>query len=91
MSSKKCLFAAVGYTASHLSEIMGLSRATLYNVLSGKTAPGQRWANGVRSVSRQIELEYEQELAALNERYAKRRAAVAQLIYNESEEDDEEA
>lgn len=89
MNSNKGLFAAVGYTASHLSEIMGLSRATLYNVLSGKTHPGQRWANGVRSVSCQIELEYEQDLAALNERYAGRRAAVEQLIYDEREEEDE--
>lgn len=85
------LFKGIGYTGTRLVEIMGISRSLFYNTLSGSVRPGECWANGLRSVSRQIELEYEQELAALNKRYADRRAAVEQLIYDESEEEDEEA
>lgn len=83
------LFKGIGYTGTRLVEIMGISRSMFYKVLSGSVRPGERWANGVRSVSRQIELEYEQDLAALNERYADRRAAVEQLIYDGGEDDEE--
>jgi plasmid maintenance system antidote protein VapI len=81
----------IGFTGDRLGEIMGFSRAQIYNIIHGKCKPSSRLANGVKAVSRQIELEYEQELETLNERYAKRRDALARLIYDESEEDDEEA
>lgn len=87
----RTFFKRVGYTAQRLGEIMGFSRGQVYNILSGKTKPTPRVAEGVRAVKRQLEREYAADLAVLNERYADRRAAVEQLIYDESEEDDEEA
>lgn len=87
----RTFFKQVGYTAQRLGEIMGFSRGQVYNILSGKTKPTLRVADGVRAVKRQLECEYAQELAALNGRYADRRAAVEQLFYDESEEDNENA
>lgn len=79
----------IGFTGDRLGEIMGFSRGQIYNIIHGKCKPSSRLANGVKAVSRQIELEYEQDLATLNERYAKRRAAVAQLIYDGGADDEE--
>lgn len=87
----RTFFKRVGYTAQRLGEIMGFSRGQVYNILSGKTKPTPRVAEGVRAVKRQLEREYAADIAVLNERYDQRRAALDRLVYEESEEDDEES
>lgn len=84
----RTFFKRVGYTAQRLGEIMGFSRGQVYNILSGKTKPTPRVAEGVRAVKRQLEREYAADLAVLNERYGQRRDALDRLLYEEGDEDD---
>lgn len=72
----------VGFTISQLAAIMGYNRHGLYKILSGEIFPNLgRWSVAVRTVGREIETEYQIELAALNNRYAERRKAAEELLY----------